>query len=196
MARSRAAARSAAEGLVLLVVWSLLAPRAAGDCLVGDVMHQEGISTGVIGYTCVGPSAYEGTEGVCTNGEVVNEPFQGECSRSAPFCVQCGDLDTTGAALCHSTPEAPEHCSQGSVTGVSDPISDQVSDPISDRGSDPISDRGSDMISDNEPDNVPGAEESLPTVEIVDAVSSTRGGSALLPLAFTFAAVATLAFLQ
>ena len=40
------------------------------DCLVGDIMYRHGDSVGFIGETCMGESAFTGTESFCQDGQV------------------------------------------------------------------------------------------------------------------------------
>lgn len=83
------------------------------DCLVGDIMVQEGDSVGFIGWECLNSTHFDGTESFCRNGVVESDPVVLSCSNDnmspPPFCVQCGPRNR-GAALCLSTNTVPDYC--------------------------------------------------------------------------------------
>ena len=83
------------------------------DCLVGDIMYQEGDSVGFIGWECLNSTHFDGTESFCRNGVVESDPVVFSCSNDnmAPplFCVQCGPRNR-GAALCLYTNTVPDYC--------------------------------------------------------------------------------------
>jgi len=98
--------------LVLLVVLSGGVTAVSAQCRVGDMMLLEGQKTGFLGHTCTGESAFTGTEGVCTSdGTIMQRTYEGSCSGSTPYCVQCRNPGEKGAALCLSNPDnAPASC--------------------------------------------------------------------------------------
>eukprot|EP00581_Thalassiosira_minuscula_P010508 CAMPEP_0183710134 /NCGR_PEP_ID=MMETSP0737-20130205/5966_1 /TAXON_ID=385413 /ORGANISM="Thalassiosira miniscula, Strain CCMP1093" /LENGTH=463 /DNA_ID=CAMNT_0025938357 /DNA_START=35 /DNA_END=1426 /DNA_ORIENTATION=- len=81
------------------------------DCLVGDIMYEEGQSTGTIGVECIDGTSYDAIEGTCDDGEIIRAQTVLDCGGTTPHCVQCGPRDP-GAALCLSSPEVPERCDE------------------------------------------------------------------------------------
>lgn len=81
---------------------------ASADCLVGDIMYQEGDSTGHIGLECTNTTSYDGNATVCgPDGQMITSTLQFTCPQdSVPNCVQCGPRGW-GAALCLSTTDRP-----------------------------------------------------------------------------------------
>ena len=76
------------------------------DCIVGGIVYRHGDSIGHIGKTCTGEITYTGTESICNNGNVVRQPYNGECP-SGLKCCQSGKPGTWGAAICISRPCNP-----------------------------------------------------------------------------------------
>ena len=82
----------------------------SADCLVGDIMYQEGQSGGHIGYECINGTDYTGIGSTCgPNGEMEEAEMTYTCPDSVPYCVQCGPPGR-GAALCLSTPTTDRDC--------------------------------------------------------------------------------------
>lgn len=81
------------------------APVVNGDCLVGDIMYQEGESTGHIGLECFNSTSYIGSATACgPNGVLEDTEMEFTCPESVPYCMQCGPRGW-GAALCLSVPD-------------------------------------------------------------------------------------------
>jgi hypothetical protein len=80
----------------------LMAQGATADCLRGDVMLFEGQHSGFIGKTCLGRDQFSGTETVCRNGKLVEQPYLGSCFEVGPGfeCVQEGAPGSYGGAVC------------------------------------------------------------------------------------------------
>ena len=78
-----------------------LAQYANSDCLVDDMILQEGESAGHIGLECISSSSYIGLEGICINGTISELEKEFDCSTEAgvQHCVQNGPRGW-GAALC------------------------------------------------------------------------------------------------
>ena len=60
--------------LALLVLSSSCATAVSAQCRVGDMMLVEGQTTGFLGHTCTGESAFAGVEGVCASDGTVSSP--------------------------------------------------------------------------------------------------------------------------
>ena len=97
------------------------------DCLVGDIMYQEGDSIGHDGRTCCDDdsspngdsSSYIGVEGICgPDGEIIETGKTFTCAGSVPYCVQCGTPGEWGAALCLSDPAVPSNCEYNGETSL------------------------------------------------------------------------------
>eukprot|EP00543_Licmophora_paradoxa_P018336 CAMPEP_0202464740 /NCGR_PEP_ID=MMETSP1360-20130828/62916_1 /ASSEMBLY_ACC=CAM_ASM_000848 /TAXON_ID=515479 /ORGANISM="Licmophora paradoxa, Strain CCMP2313" /LENGTH=138 /DNA_ID=CAMNT_0049088165 /DNA_START=102 /DNA_END=518 /DNA_ORIENTATION=- len=99
--------------LIFLIITAQKAPiLVLSQCLVGDIMHLVGDSTGIAQYNCINGTYYEGTEGVCqTDGTIDDRLIVDACPEAAgvPYCVQCGP-PAPFASLCLSTPEVPSYC--------------------------------------------------------------------------------------
>ena len=72
------------------------------QCVVGDIIFSHGDSTGVTSETCTDETSYTGTEGICNDGQVVRQPYNGECD-SGLKCCQSGEPGTEDGATCISS---------------------------------------------------------------------------------------------
>ena len=93
-------------------ITSLLFAVAFSQCTVGDIVYQEGESTGYFQHECLNGTYWIGTESVCTeDGSIVGQPITGQCSAAAgvPHCIQCGPPGRH-SSLCLPKPEVPSHC--------------------------------------------------------------------------------------
>lgn len=91
--------------LLIGTALAAIAHTASADCLVGDIMYQEGQSTGHIGLKCFNSTSYIGSATACgPNGKLEDTEMEFTCPESVPYCMQCGPKGW-GAALCLSVPD-------------------------------------------------------------------------------------------
>lgn len=85
------------------------------NCLVGDILYNNGDYVGYIGLECLDDSNYTGIESFCIDGEIVNEEKTLTCDENiVPRCFQCGEKGW-GQAICKDQPDPScETCIEGS----------------------------------------------------------------------------------
>eukprot|EP00484_Ammonia_sp_Unknown_P013017 CAMPEP_0197072892 /NCGR_PEP_ID=MMETSP1384-20130603/210323_1 /TAXON_ID=29189 /ORGANISM="Ammonia sp." /LENGTH=560 /DNA_ID=CAMNT_0042511713 /DNA_START=122 /DNA_END=1805 /DNA_ORIENTATION=+ len=89
-----------------------------GDCLVGDIMYQNGDSIGIQSDTCLDDEKYSGTESICNNGKVEEAEYFGDCGEDSPGskCHQQGEVGERFAAVClKDTEEEKKQCLIGDI---------------------------------------------------------------------------------
>lgn len=89
-----------------------------GDCLVGDIMYQNGQRIGVQGDTCLDDTKYSGTESICIDGQVKEVEYFGDCASEyeGSECHQQGKVGERFAAVClKGTEEEKKPCLSGDI---------------------------------------------------------------------------------